>query len=73
MIYLGLDNAAKDARVREYSQAHKIEKIVILSPAKFRFLRLDTKEQRQIKAGALGKNAGIKGGRPSKKKKPHKS
>ena len=37
MIYLGLDNSVKDARIVEYAAAHQIERVVILSPAKFRF------------------------------------
>lgn len=37
MIYLGLNNSEKDARIAAYRAKHGIEKVVILSPAKFRF------------------------------------
>lgn len=37
MIYLGLDNSEKDARIAAYCASHGIEKVVILSPSKFRF------------------------------------
>lgn len=37
MIYLGLDGGDKDSRVSGYCAAHGIEKVVVLSPAKFRF------------------------------------
>ncbi len=35
MIYLGLDNQAKDWRIVEYCAEREIEKVIILSPAKF--------------------------------------
>ena len=35
MIYLGLDNQEKDRRIADYCAAHGVEKVVILSPAKF--------------------------------------
>jgi hypothetical protein len=37
VIYLGLNNQEKDARIHDYCAAHAIEKVYILSPAKFRF------------------------------------
>lgn len=37
MIYLGLDNQTKDARIGEYCAAHDIRKVFILSPEKFKF------------------------------------
>lgn len=38
MIYLGLNNSEKDERIARYCAEHGIEKVVILSPAKFRFV-----------------------------------
>lgn len=35
MIYLGLNNSEKDERIADYCAKHGIEKVVILSPAKF--------------------------------------
>lgn len=36
MIYLGLDDAAKDALVTRYCEEHEIRKVYVLSPARFR-------------------------------------
>lgn len=35
MIYLGLNNQEKDTRIADYCATHGIEKVVVLSPAKF--------------------------------------
>lgn len=37
MIYLGLNNSEKNARIRDYCAAYSIERVILLSPAKFRF------------------------------------
>jgi hypothetical protein len=37
MIYLGLNNQAKDMHINAYCAAHDIEKVFILSPEKFKF------------------------------------
>jgi hypothetical protein len=37
MIYLGLNRSEKDQYVSDYCAKHRIEKVVILSPAKFQF------------------------------------
>ena len=37
MIYLGLDDAAKGEAIRRYCAEHAIQKVIVVSPGKFRF------------------------------------